>query len=119
MARKPLKEYFDSILNSIVEDCEIGGYDREGYDYRLNYIFFEKDGYLIEGQFELAADLIEDGDGYWTPYTIIVRHVSINGVKVEVSWCDPETDEEEEVPAEEIQALESYLEKNIPDAVEG
>lgn len=118
MPRKPLENYYDNILESCCEDVEIGGFDREGYDYSTNYIGFEEDGYLIEGSFGLAADMIEDGDGYWTPRETIIRNASANIHKLEVTWFDPDTDEEEEVPEAEVQALWAFLDKSIPQRIE-
>ena len=118
MTRKPLQEYHDVILESCCEDVEVGGFDRDGYDYRTNYIGWEEDGYLVEGAFDLAADMIEDGDGYWTPREIILRHASANVKDLEVTWYDPDTDEEETVPDAEVAALWDFLDKNIPRRIE-
>lgn len=119
MARKPLKEYFEQILQQCTDGAEIGDCDREGYDYCKNNIWFEEDGYLVDGSYDLAADHILDGDGYWTPYETIIRHASVSMNDIEVTWADPETDEEETVPESEIEELIKYLEKHIPDMVEG
>ena len=114
MARKPLKDFFEKILSDCTNDVEVGGYDRDGYDYRTNDIYFEDEGYLVEGSYDVAADIINDGDGYWTPYETIIRHAVVSMGDVTVSWCDPDTDEEEKVPESEVKELVKYLEDNIP-----
>lgn len=118
MERKPLKDYFDKIVEHCGKDVEVGCRDYDGDDYRTNYICFEEDGYYIEGSFGVCADIIEDGDGYWTPYVTSVRRASVRVDELEVSWCDPVTDEEEDVPQEEIDALRDYIENEIPEMVE-
>lgn len=117
MERKPLKDYFDKIVDYCADGAEAGGFDEDGYDYRTNYICFDIDGYHVEGSFELAGKYTEDGDGYWTPYETYLSHVKISVDQLEVSWCDPDTEEEEEVPEEEIKALRSYIEDNVPSLV--
>lgn len=119
MERKPLKEYFDKIVDYCAEDAQIGCRDYDGDDYRTNYICFEEDGYYIEGSFGISADIHEDGDGYWTPYETVISRARVRVEDLEVSWCDPDTEEEVEVPASEINALIAYIEKEVPDLVEG
>lgn len=119
MERKPLKDYFDKIVEQCGKDAEVGCRDYDGDDYRTNYICFEEDGYYIEGSFGVCATITEDGDGYWTPYETTVSRASVRVDSLEVSWCDPDTEEDEDVPQKEIDALRDYIEKEIPDMVEG
>lgn len=119
MERKPLRDYFDKIIQNCVKYAEVGCRDCDGYDYKTNHICFEEDGYCIEGSFSIAADIIEDGDGYWTPCETIVTDASVTVDSLEVSWCDPDTDEEVEVSEDEINSLWDYIEKKVPYMVEG
>lgn len=111
---KPLSSYFDEIVASC-KDCEIGGCDCEGYDYQKNSLYFENDDYMIEGSFGAAGNMVEDGDGYWTPRVTLVTRASVNVDEITGYKFNPETEDFDiEIPDTELNALSAYIEKNLP-----
>ncbi len=111
---KPLSSYFDEIVASC-KNCELGGFDREGYDYQTNGIYFENDDYMIEGSFRAAGQTIENGDGYWTPRVTLVTHASVCVEEISGYAFNPETEDFDiEIPASELNALSAYIEKELP-----
>lgn len=113
---KPLSSYFDEIVASCADGCEVGYYDRDGAWSETNGIYFENDEYMIEGSFEAVAHHIEDGDGYWTPRTTLIEHASVSVSELTGYKYNPETEDFDiELSDEEINALWDYIEKELPE----
>lgn len=112
---KPLSSYFDEIVESCANGCELGGYDYDGYDFRTNGIYFENDDYMVEGKFGAAGHMVEDGDGYWTPRETIVTKAYVSVDELTAYAFNPETEDFDiEVSDKEINELWSYIEKHLP-----
>lgn len=121
MERKPLKEYFDKILDRCAEDCEVGYDDPIEQEYcpETNFFYFEEDGYLIEGSFEIIGKYGVSGDGYWEPREEYLTNVKVLKVEIDTaSWTDETSDVEVDVPQEEIDQLISEIESYLPEMVE-
>lgn len=113
----PLSSYFDEIVESCANDCELGlgYYDYDCYDSRSNGIYFENEEYMIEGSFDAAADHIEDGDGYWLPRTTIIKNASVSVTDLTGFKFNPETEDFDiELPDDELNKLSAYIEKQLP-----
>lgn len=120
MARKPLKEYFDKILENCSKDCEIGYDDPIEQEYcpETNCFNFEEDGYEISGSFDVVGKWGVSGDGYWEPREEYVTDIEVSNVCIDYAyWIDPETEEEIEIPQDEIDDLCSEIENSIPEMV--
>lgn len=112
---KSLSSYFNEIVESCANGCELGGIDRDGCDYTKNGICFENDDYYIEGSFGAAAYTTESGDGYWTPYETSIDKAYVSVDELTVYAYNPETEDFDiEVSTEEVNALWEYIEKHLP-----
>lgn len=106
---RPLKEIFDPIVEYLASSTEIGDYCP-----KESSIYFEQDGWLVEGRYSAIGDFVSDGDGWNLPYTITCTNADIEVKKISAVWSDD--DYENEVPADQsvLDELMSYIEKNLP-----